>query len=47
LRGDIVLLEHDEYSFVALENLAHFDLAPADIIAAQRVINFLHAKPAK
>ena len=47
LRGDIVLLEHDEYSFVALENLAHFDLAPADIIAAQRLINFLHAKPAK
>ena len=47
LRGDIVLLEHDEYSFVALENLTHFDLAPADMIAAQRLINFLHAKSAK
>jgi 8-oxo-dGTP diphosphatase len=47
LCGDIVLLEHDEYRFVALENLTHFDLAPADMIAAQRLINFLHAKPAK
>lgn len=47
LRGDIVLMEHDEYSFVALEDLAHFKLAPADIVAAQRLINFLHAKPAK
>ena len=47
LRGDIVLLEHDEYSFVALEDLAHFELASADVIAAQRLIHFLHAKPTK
>ena len=47
LRGDIVLMEHDEYSFVALEDLEHFKLAPADIVDAQRLINFLHAKPAK
>ena len=51
ISGDIVLLEHDEYSFVALGNLANNSLvnhslanhrlAPADVMAAQRLMNFL------
>jgi len=46
-----VLLEHDEYSFMALENsannslvnhsLANQRLAPADVMAAQLLMNFL------
>jgi hypothetical protein len=51
INGDIVLLEHDEYSFMALENLANNSLvnhslanhrlAPADVMAAQLLMNFL------
>lgn len=47
LGGDIQLMEHDEYSFVALENLADFDLAPADVCAAQSLVNYMRSKPAK
>ena len=61
LSGDIVLLEHDKYSFVAPEHLANsnfnsklnsklnsnLNLAPADVVAARKLINFLHSKPAK
>ena len=47
LSGNIVLLEHDKYRLVTLENLDQLSLASAINIAAQMLVNSSHTNPEK